>query len=275
MRPNIIASLGACLLLSPVALGQDVLFNNTLSFESYPIGNALTDLGIDATYTQTSEQTLDALRSQHWDMVIIRRYFVFDAATRPDVLAELEAHVTRGGRLHVQIADLEHAPDGWYDLLGLEGAVDLELPLDHIYVPTPAHPIWNTGGAGGFFRLADERFPPDYGDSLILGASAFAVGQFGVDGESAIAIAREGRVVVNGQQWDNWESGAGVAANQISWLLSCPADLDGDGELSVFDFLEFQNLFAAGDPRADFCYDRTLDIFDFLAFFNQFEVGCR
>jgi hypothetical protein len=28
----------------------------------------------------------------------------------------------------------------------------------------------------------------------------------------------------------------------------CPADLDGDGELTIFDFLAFQNAFDAGCP---------------------------
>ena len=55
---------------------------------------------------------------------------------------------------------------------------------------------------------------------------------------------------------------------------SCRADLDGDGQLTIFDFLEFQNLFAAGDLRADFDGDGQLTIFDFLAFQNEFAAGC-
>jgi len=54
----------------------------------------------------------------------------------------------------------------------------------------------------------------------------------------------------------------------------CPADLDGDGELTLFDFLAYQNLFDAGDPIADFDGDGTLTIFDFLAFQNAFDAGC-
>ena len=56
--------------------------------------------------------------------------------------------------------------------------------------------------------------------------------------------------------------------------LPCPADIDGDGELTLFDFLRFQNLFAMGDPAADFDGDGTLTIFDFLAFQNAFAIGC-
>ena len=56
--------------------------------------------------------------------------------------------------------------------------------------------------------------------------------------------------------------------------LSCVADLDGDGELTIFDFLEFQNLFDLMDPTADFDGDGEFTIFDFLAFQNAFDAGC-
>jgi len=55
---------------------------------------------------------------------------------------------------------------------------------------------------------------------------------------------------------------------------TCPADLDGDGELTIFDFLEFQSLFDAGDPAADFDGDGELTLFDFLAFQSAFDAGC-
>ena len=54
----------------------------------------------------------------------------------------------------------------------------------------------------------------------------------------------------------------------------CPADLDEDGTLTIFDFLAFQTLFAAGDLKADFNDDGVLDIFDFLVFQNAFDAGC-
>ncbi|MEO1007980.1 MAG: S8 family serine peptidase [Planctomycetota bacterium] len=56
--------------------------------------------------------------------------------------------------------------------------------------------------------------------------------------------------------------------------LGCPADFDGDGELTIFDFLAFQNAFDLGDPAADFDGDGELTIFDFLAFQNAFADGC-
>ena len=58
------------------------------------------------------------------------------------------------------------------------------------------------------------------------------------------------------------------------WVVMCAADRDGDGELTIFDFLEFQNQFDAGDPQADLDQDGRLTIFDFLAFQNRFDAGC-
>ena len=64
---------------------------------------------------------------------------------------------------------------------------------------------------------------------------------------------------------------AGIVDNQ---RVRCVADLDADGELTIFDFLAFQNLFGAGDPTADFDGDGELTLFDFLAFQNAFDAGC-
>jgi hypothetical protein len=100
------------------------------------------------------------------------------------------------------------------------------------------------------FRLA--HLPPRLGSpapGLPIGRSVFIV----PDG-----------VAVNSPQ-------AGIRDNRF---VVCVADLDADGELTIFDFLAFQNLFDAGDPTADFDGDGTLTLFDFLAFQNAFDAGC-
>jgi len=56
--------------------------------------------------------------------------------------------------------------------------------------------------------------------------------------------------------------------------ITCRPDLDGDGELTIFDFLAFQNAFDDMDPVADFDDDGEFTIFDFLAFQNAFDAGC-
>lgn len=68
-----------------------------------------------------------------------------------------------------------------------------------------------------------------------------------------------------------------VRASSLAKLVceSCYADIDGDGALTIFDFLGYQNLFDAGDARADCDGDGSLTIFDFLCFQNLFDLGCE
>ena len=77
---------------------------------------------------------------------------------------------------------------------------------------------------------------------------------------------------------DACEIAAGVEADingdGIPDSCQCLADLDGDGVLTLFDFLTFQNLFDGGDLAADFDGDGELTLFDFLAFQNAFDAGC-
>jgi len=54
----------------------------------------------------------------------------------------------------------------------------------------------------------------------------------------------------------------------------CYPDCDSSGTLDFFDFLCFQNAFAAGDPYADCDGSTTLDFFDFLCFQDEFALGC-
>lgn len=57
-------------------------------------------------------------------------------------------------------------------------------------------------------------------------------------------------------------------------LPTCRADLDGDGVLSIFDYLTFINAYLRGDGAADFNSDGQLDAIDFLQFQNEFDAGC-
>jgi hypothetical protein len=54
----------------------------------------------------------------------------------------------------------------------------------------------------------------------------------------------------------------------------CYPDCDGSGDLDFFDFLCFQDAFAAGEPYADCDGSGALDFFDFLCFQNEFAAGC-
>ena len=124
-----------------------------------------------------------------------------------------------------------------------------------------------------------------------LGATDAWVSRYNADGErawieqfgsaesdaaSAIAVVGAG-VVIAGSTRGSIAAPADLYGDAMIARYAddaCPADCDGDGELTFFDFLCFQNLFAAGDPGADCDGDSTLTFFDFLCFQNAFAAGC-
>jgi glucose/arabinose dehydrogenase len=55
---------------------------------------------------------------------------------------------------------------------------------------------------------------------------------------------------------------------------ACGADCDGSGALDFFDFLCYQDLFAAGDPGADCDGSGTIELADFLCYQDLFAAGC-
>ena len=65
-----------------------------------------------------------------------------------------------------------------------------------------------------------------------------------------------------------------VTADGIISVVECPPDLDESGDLTIFDFLEFQNFWQAGQQPADYDGDGEITIFDFLAYQNDFEESC-
>lgn len=151
------------------------------------------------------------------------------------------------------------------------------------------------GGPQGVFAL--HPFDDGSGERLFIGGSFFGPGAGTDFGPSLIAW--------DGAEWSGIGSADGgvtgfqlvefdgdlslmasgsfdvVNGDVVSINLAryqgcdaCPADLDGDGELAIFDFLMFGNLFDAGDPAADFDGDGAFTVFDFLAFQNAFDAGC-
>jgi len=78
-----------------------------------------------------------------------------------------------------------------------------------------------------------------------------------------------------GAAWNGPFTFAGRRMIQFFGGSACYADFDGDGSLSLFDFLAYQNAFDAGDLAADCDGDGELTIFDFLCFQNAFALGCE
>jgi len=272
-------TLMALVTLSVVALdaraqGTDFLYWKETPAATDVIFGALLDLGLTGDIARSLDQFLDKVDDRAWPVVIIWRYRALGLTDEARVIDALRQHLDEGGRLLVNMPQLDDMP-AMQRFLGLEGAVDLVPPQQQIrQVAVPLHPAV----AKGFIRPSGE--PPvlaDIGDVLVPGPDARPLLQYELDETIASVMVRSGQVIVNGWEWTDWSSGDGaaMATDQIEWLISCPVDVDGDGTLDLFDLLEFQSLFVAGDPAADwFDYDGKLTVFDFLAYFNAFEVGC-
>ncbi len=115
----------------------------------------------------------------------------------------------------------------------------------------------------------DEGFRPRAGDTFtILTATDGAItGDF----DHVAPTFHAGRVYT----WAvEHEADAALLVLEGVRAILCVSDLDGDGQTTLFDTLEFMNLFEIGDARADINGDGALDIFDLLAFLNAFESGC-
>ncbi len=139
---------------------------------------------------------------------------------------------------------------------------------------------FSTIAAGYDVHYGDLEVDLDTGNLLIVSSSRGTIAEFaptgallaehplpaGVGSLSGVGANADGVLWVFGTSGWAWELGEAAPP--------CRADLDGDGVLTLFDFLEFQNLFDAGDPAADFDGDGSLTLFDFLAFQNAFDAGC-
>jgi len=55
---------------------------------------------------------------------------------------------------------------------------------------------------------------------------------------------------------------------------ACPADLNSDGLVDFSDYLDFLNLYDAGDLAVDFNADGLVDFADYLEFLNLYDAGC-
>jgi hypothetical protein len=114
-----------------------------------------------------------------------------------------------------------------------------------------------------------KEFEPDGGGGWRRLAGLF-------DGSPSGPLFRMGR------SRSNWDPATMAGADDINILPPdtgpgtphCVADMNVDGVLDFFDFLEFQDLFAAGSTHADLTADGVLDFFDFLAFQDAFAAGC-
>ena len=124
------------------------------------------------------------------------------------------------------------------------------------------------------------RFYQTYKVELLAGETVVAIDDGSLDPPeagfrvSALTFEAQAGDPLIGQPLKIRLSGPSQANFDNVRMTTCRADLDGDGILTFFDFLAFQDFFAAGDLLADFSPDGVLDFFDFLAFQDAFVGGC-
>ena len=70
------------------------------------------------------------------------------------------------------------------------------------------------------------------------------------------------------------EAITGEAVVSLAIATECFADINGDGELNILDFVAFQALFVSGDPVADCNGDGELNVLDFVCYQGIFQDGC-
>lgn len=113
--------------------------------------------------------------------------------------------------------------------------------------------IFGAGGAGGARRLGE-----------ISGLAA---------GDAAGAVIGPGGVTPEGSREVLALAGGRVLVLEASGLC-CTADLNGDGGVDFADYLDFLNLYEAGDALVDFNGDGLIDFSDYLDFLVRFDIGC-
>jgi hypothetical protein len=272
MMHRTMAVCGSVLALAAPSHGQDLVALS--GSELNVLGQACAEAGLDCFKTIGFDLFMEEFAGRDWPLVVIEWYVDLEPERKERLLPALAEHIDRGGRLLLVYTHLDAWPE-LQELVGVRTTGDVtSVHLRNIWPTDPVHPTW--WGGGGFIT-GDEDLWPDNGDFLAPNANGFSLAAWDEPtGPSAMTLTRSGRVMTYGFDLDAFEQTAILytLAEQLLWLLDCQADIDGDGELTFFDFLAFQELFVAGDLAADFSFDGRLDFFDFLEFQSQFAIEC-
>lgn len=130
---------------------------------------------------------------------------------------------------------------------------------------------WGRFESAGYLLTADSRAADRQGRS-------FDTGLGGHDHAQGYTFEAAGLYDVTLIAWD----ANGVYADSdpvtvrvlVGGMPPCEADVNDDGFLDFFDYLDFVDAFEAGDAAADFNDDGFVDFFDYADFVAAFEAGC-
>ncbi|MCC6676610.1 MAG: EF-hand domain-containing protein [Phycisphaerales bacterium] len=142
-----------------------------------------------------------------------------------------------------------------------------------------------TPGGGSFYTQAPVAGVLDFGvniagDGAMSGyAWAENVGWINFGVFATLPAAQRARYDFTARRFRGYAWGENIgwlnlddAAHYVA--QRCLADLNGDGLVDFSDYLEFLNLYDAGDPAVDFNGDGLVDFSDYLEFLNYYDAGC-
>jgi T5SS/PEP-CTERM-associated repeat protein len=214
-----------------------------------------------------------------------------------------------GGTLDVQ--RIAHADGGSGDLTLLSGvlhAILIEFSFQNDGATlAPGHPTGHTSISGDYYQLPDATLEIEIGgpggsnfDQVIVDGVTLLQGTLDVrlingfvpSSTQTFRILRSFgiigalRNVANGQRVATSDGsgsflvhyGVNSPLDPTALILSdfrpCTADVNHDGQVDFFDYLDFAQAFADEDPSADFNEDGQVDFFDYLDFAAAFAAGC-
>ena len=139
----------------------------------------------------------------------------------------------------------------------------------------------SVAGADGLVAIAGREMIDDVEQvaiDLIDGATSDSIAKFlssspaGFAGQLSVAMA-DG-IVVGGQLTDDQLGQLAGAAYIFSVPPPCLADVNGDGQLTILDFIVFQVYWQKQDSIADCDANGVFNVLDFVCFQSLFQQGC-
>ena len=275
MRFRQISAFGACAALAAPSVAQTVRLTHN------EVTDSLTTTDFYVGCTLYLESTSD---QSWWRAFNLADFGITGSLTVTSVefAVRLAQAPHLGGSQPVRV-DLFQAPAGSRPALGLELRGSGEtMVLDHWYMESspvylPEAPVQGVIDAGA--SLVVSVTPPDHSSAFPYGGDYFYIGYnaFGETDPSYLMAPSCGIET----PMTFAELGASPEQRSVVMIVhgvlgatGCYADCDESGALDFFDFLCFQNAFAAGEAYADCDESGSLDFFDFLCFQNEFAAGC-
>jgi hypothetical protein len=128
------------------------------------------------------------------------------------------------------------------------------------------------------FRIMGNGNPMAPSTIVINGVGLMVTGAPGtsvdlmLDGQGSSAAFRDGQFLEQTQFVFGQILGV---VQSLGIAGGCPVDLNGDGQVSVADYLRFLQLYSAGDARADVNGDGLINVQDYLFFLSLYSRGCN